>query len=189
LTAGQQPSTRLKEVQGILTVRLSVVRELLTVGDVLKTAGQKIEGVQGRFVQILQIARNGDTLELRAQIQPQGTDVAGAVPFRVVRSRNGLIMRKTGEESMVVLSLHDAAGATVKPLRSERKLTPNPQGGLLIEFHQVYPVTKGQAGPLWLSCRGPRALVVDIPFTLRDVPISPAALPARLPPPANPYLP
>jgi len=98
-------------------------------------------------------------------------------------------MQKVGEESMATLSLHDGTGATVKPQRSERKLTPNPQGGLLIDFHQVYMVKANQLGPLWLTCRGPELLAVDIPFTLRDVPISPAALPPRQAPPTKPATP
>src|SRR5262249_44905630 len=129
LTVAAKPSTRLKEVQGTLTVRLSVVRDLLTVGDILKLTGQQIKGEHGRFVRILQVTRKDDALELHAQIQPQANDASGML-FRVVRSKTGaLIMRKMSAESMAVLSLHDSAGELAKPLSSERTLTPNPQGG------------------------------------------------------------
>jgi hypothetical protein len=182
LTAGQRPPTRLKEVQGVVTVELSLVRELLAVDDVVKAAGQVVDGQEGRFVKVLRAARTGDTLELQVLLQPQGA--AGTLPFQVVRDRRGiLVMRRTGQESSATLALRDAAGNALTPRSSERTLTPNPAGGLLVEFRQVYALPAGQKGPLRLSCSGARAVAVDIPFTLRDVPISPDALPVPTSPP------
>ena len=49
----------------MVTVELSLVRELLAVDDVLKAAGGWWTAGKGEFVKVLQADRTGDTLELR----------------------------------------------------------------------------------------------------------------------------
>jgi len=90
------------------------------------------------------------------------------------------------------LDLLDATGAVLKPLKRERTLTPNPQprgGGLLLEFTLVYALAPGAPEPSRLVWTGARPTLLDVPFALRDVPVSPAALPTRQPPLRNPYQP
>src|SRR5262249_21347879 len=99
LTPGKQPSAKLKEVAGILTVRVSATRPLFAVEDVLKAEGKTVRDASGRTLQVLQASRSGDSFEVRVQVQPQGT--GGAGPLQVVKGRRGVVwMRGSAQESL-----------------------------------------------------------------------------------------
>ncbi|MCI0462228.1 MAG: hypothetical protein L0Z62_35190 [Gemmataceae bacterium] len=179
LTAGKLPSTKLKEIEGVVTVRVQAIRPVLVIDDVLKAEGKTVRDNAGRYGQVMQVSRDGAALEVRVQMQPQGTDGA-AGGFQVVRNRKGVVwMRGSSREALAEMALADAKG-NVLARTSRRALVPNPKGGLLLEFMLRYTPTAGAQPPSRLVCSGPATVAVDVPFTLRDVPIAPEALPVPL---------
>jgi hypothetical protein len=193
LVAGKKASSRLKEVRGTLTARVLATGPLLTVENVLRAEGKTFHGKGGPMLKVTRVARDGTRLTLHVQAQPRTADGGGGTPFQVVRDPKGrLLMQGSGVGAASDLDLLDAAGTVLKPLKRERTLTPNPQpraGGLLLEFTLVYALAPGAPEPSRLVWTGPRATLLDVPFTLRQVPVSPAALPTRQPPLRNPYMP
>ncbi len=186
LTAGKLPSTKLKEIEGVVTVRVQAIRPVLVIDDMLKAEGKTVRDSAGRYAQVMQISREGEAVEVRVQMQPQGTDGA-AGGFQVVRNRKGVVwMRGSDREALAEMALLDAKG-NVLARTTRRALVPNPKGGLLLEFVLRYTPAAGAPGPSRLVCSGPVAVAVDVPFTLRDVPIAHEALPSAPLSPDNPY--
>jgi hypothetical protein len=173
LTAGKKPSARLKEVRGVLTIQVPVVRELLTVDGIETAEGKTFEGDQGRSLKVLKVRRAGGALTLRVQVRPNGLGTAGITPFQVVRTPRGrLVMRGQQGEPLIAFTLEDREGTTIRPEASRRTLLPNRGGGLLLEYEVTFALKAGAAAPGRLVCRGPRLTALDIPFTLQDVPLT-----------------
>jgi hypothetical protein len=139
-------------------------------------------------VRVLRAQHSNAKLELRLQVRAPG-EAPGRLPFQVVRARPGvLVMRGLDQGGKATVALRDASGGVLKPRSARESLCPNPNGGgLLQEFDLVYTLTAGAPAPRRLVVSGPQSAPVDIPFTLRDVPISPEALPTRQLLPVNPY--
>jgi hypothetical protein len=81
-------------------------------------------------------------------------------------------------DPLVGFALEDMEGAPVRPLTSRRTSVPNRGGGLLLVYEVTFPLRAGQPVPGRLVCRGPRLTALDIPFTLRDVPLTTRGTPA-----------
>jgi hypothetical protein len=184
LAAGKQPSARLKEVRGVLTIQVPVVRELLTVDGIAEAEGKTFEGDHGRSVKVVQVKRTAGALTLRVQVRSKGAGGASSIPLQVVRTPKGqLVMRGRQRDPLVGFTLEDAEGNPVRPLNSRRNSAPNRGGGLLLEYEVTFPLKAGQPVPGRLVCRGPRLTALDIPFTLRDVPLTTRGTPANSPVP------
>lgn len=187
LSPGKLPSARLKEVEGIVTVRLPTTRKLLVVNDVLQSQGTTVRDDSGRFATVLRVTRDAGAIEVCVRVQPQGGQ--GAAGFQVVRNRKGVLwVRGTDRSPLAEMALLDAKG-NVLARTTKRALIPNPNGGLLLEFVVRCPLTPGAPEPARLVCSGPVVVSLDVPFTLRDVPVSANALPAVAISPGNPYMP
>ncbi len=172
LAACKQPSARLAEVRGVLTIQLPVVRELLTVDALPEAEGKVFTGEHGWSLKVLQVSRTAEALTLRVRVSATGAGAAG-VPLQVVRTPKGqLILRGRQRDALVGFALEDAEGNPVRPLTSRRTAVPNPGGGLLLDYEVAFPLRAGQAVPPRLVCRGQCLTALDIPFTLRDVPLT-----------------
>jgi hypothetical protein len=187
LAAARQPSARLKEVRGVLTIQLPVVRELVTVDGITEAEGKTFEGDHGRSLKVMRVTRSAEALTLRVQVRSNGAGGAGSIPFQVVRTPKGqLVMRGRQRDPLVGFTLEDAEGSPVRPLSSRRTSVPNRGGGLLLEYEVTFPLQAGQPVPGRLVCRGPRLTALDIPFTLRDVPLTTRRTSANSPTTSDP---
>src|SRR5262249_31612234 len=139
-------------------------------------AGKEFPDAAGRSLKVVKVVREKGSLTLEVQVKGPGS--AGA--FRVVRGPKGVLVMRNGQrEGALRLALRDAAGKTWQPEAHREVYAPNRgAGGLVVSVRATFRLKPGQAGPLHLLCTGPRPVVIDIPFTLRDVPLS-----APLPPP------
>ncbi len=170
VAAGKKAAARLKEVEGVLTARILAAGPLVTVDNVLKAEGRTVIGPGGEMMKLTRARRDGPTLTLHVEARPSAS--SGAAPFHVVRSPKGVLLMQGGvQTAKSSLDLLDAAGTPLKPVSRERRLNPDPRGGLVLEFTLVYTLRPGQPPPSHLVWTGPRVLPVDIPFLLRDVPV------------------
>jgi hypothetical protein len=175
LPAGKQPAARLREVRGFVSVQVSTVRELLSVDLTQLAQGKEFTDANGRSLKVLKFARDNESLTLEVQVKAQSG--AGGGAFHVVRDRKGVLVMRGGRRDAVVgLALQDSAGTTWQPEANRQGYLPSPAGGGLLANAAVrFRLKPGQLAPVRLICSGPRPLVIDLPFTLRGVPLSPPA--------------
>jgi hypothetical protein len=184
LVPGKQPATRLREVQGRLVAQVPVSRQLLAVDNVLKAEGKTIEGTQGQSLKILKATRTAESLRLHVRLKRLGS---GGTVFQVTRTPKGTLVMRGGQNGPPFgFALQDAGGSLLPLLTSRQLYLPNHGGGgLVMEFQLTFALKSGQPLPERLVCRGPVPTLLEVPFTLRDVPLS-AAPPAGGLPSAKP---
>jgi hypothetical protein len=194
LKKGDRPSAKLTELSGIVSVRvLAPVAELASVGNVLKAEGETVKGKAGVTLKIAELAREEDgsvtvSADLRCTTDaiPVGPGIPtsyGRGPGQAMRVRalggvrNVVIQQNdpsipSDATSFVGLELHDSAG---KPYRLHKVTTHN--GNIVgdAQSHFVVlnfgPAEKGQGEPAALVFKASHWVTVDVPFTLKDVPV------------------
>ncbi len=170
---GVKSSRVLKELSGALIVLLEAAPEtLISVPDLGGAVGKKFTGPQGTWVRVAEVARDGGNVAVRVEVSPLPHDLDdGSRPAElalniVVNGRRlGEPQHLLGDRNFRVL---DAAG---RPLRATSavytgKSTATSQEYLLA-FH---PDRKTGEGVRFLF-RDRRSAILEIPFTLRDVPL------------------
>jgi hypothetical protein len=174
LTPGNRPAARLREVQGHLIVQAPVSRQLLAVDRLLQAEGKTFDGTRGQSLEVLQAQRADDTLRLRVRLRAHGGDLT----FHVARTRKGsLVMRGGQGRTLIGFVLQGMDGATLRPQACEQAYFPNRGvGGLRMEFQLTFALKAGQAVPDRLICNGPVPTLIEVPFTLRDVPLAAAPI-------------
>jgi hypothetical protein len=173
LKPGKLAAKTLKEVQGVLTAEVATKQLLVQVADLHKAAGQDFAGRDGSAVKVLNVQRQGEHLLVRLQVRsPSAAPVAGG-GVRVVKAKNRVLIidgppppSATGQFTVTV-----AKGVAVSPVESGQWVVENNQGGLDLQYQLKFHLPDQCAGPVELRYSGPRLLMVDIPFTLRDVPL------------------
>jgi hypothetical protein len=179
LARGDKPSKVLKELRGTLSAQVQTpLQPLITVDQVLLAVGQTFKGPDGESLKVVEAGRQPDGLmRLRIQVEGpiQGQVILGRGGFRVNRvvvmnggGRIGVNREWDGGSS--TLSLLDATGKSVPLVRAESNLVPS--GTSVAQEHQLsYQPAAVQSEPAALVYRGRRTVVLDIPFTLKDVPL------------------
>jgi hypothetical protein len=173
LVAGKQSATRLREVQGRLVVQVPVPRQLVTVDNLLKAEGKTIGGAPGQSLKVLKITHTAEALRLQVQLIRNGS--AGTT-FQVTKTPKGALVMRGGQSGPPIrFALHDTSGAVLPPQTSWQTYLPKRgAGGLVVEFQFSFALKPGQPLPDRLVCRGPVPTLLEVPFTLRDVPLSAA---------------
>jgi hypothetical protein len=171
LKPAAKPSKMLKEVHGTIAARVEAPAEpLMTVDNILKAAGKRVEGPDGGFLKVLDVTLGDDAYAIRLQLQaPGGQLLMGGPPFArrgrvvVVRDSSG-----AGGDG-TVFSIIDAKG---KPMPLER--IQGQAGRRLVgprEYTLFFTPGRGQPKPAKLVYSGRRSVVIEVPFTLKDVPL------------------
>jgi hypothetical protein len=178
LKLGDKPSRTLKEVEGVILAQVQTPpKVLLTVDKILKAAGQTVKNADGKQIKILDIKNltNG-TVVLRLQLE----DVVGApgmIAFnrRGVMRINGVVVRKgfvAGETQTSALdssfTLLDANGHSFRLENHSEGITAN-GNTICWEMELTYRPHEGQGEPVKLVYSGRRWVVIEVPFTLKDV--------------------
>jgi hypothetical protein len=186
LRLGQEPSRLLKELKGRLSAQVQTpVQELIVVDDIMQATGKTYQGAEGENLRVVDV--NGQTngqVRLRVQLDVplfQGGGAAGAIAMngavlranRVVfngRPFRGAVAQDLNEADGLVWTVRDAQGREFKGTPTGQDLAAG-ANGLATQWQLSFQLGKDHAEPLQLICSGRRTALVEIPFTLKDVPL------------------
>jgi hypothetical protein len=175
LRKGGRPAGRLTELTGTASVRLlTTLQPVATIANVLRAAGQTNRADDGTLVKITEIKQEG---EGRLKI---GLDLENPVPSDgpVFFGRGWRHLQLFGlggpEEDYTgvrqVLCLLDSQGHLVRMTRVDN-LSDGSAGPECIRLSLTFQAAPGQAEPSRLILQGRRSLVLEVPFSLREVPL------------------
>jgi len=190
LTLGRKPSTVLKELSGVATVKMQTATQpIATIDNILTARDKSAKGADGSFLKVVEVkAEEGGRLVLQIKVDQAQQEGANFNPW----GWRNMMWRGQQDGSDVdnsvstgSLVLFDARGHLVRLVAKE----PIPDdNGLLEEYRFVYQLVKGQPDPTKLVLQGRRAVTIDVPFTLKDVSLKAApgtSKPAAPPPPSQ----
>ncbi len=159
-------STTLQELSGTVTARvLGEALPLLRVPDVLEAAGKTVKGTAGGSIRVLAVNKERDGRgSLRLEVELPGGPVA------VIAGGGDRVLLEdfhAADSRQNELSLVDRDGNRVRPL-TLRLLSKGPRN---FELHLSYLVGAGQPAPSKLVLSESKSVRVDLPFTLKNVPL------------------
>jgi hypothetical protein len=173
LRAGAKSAKKLAEVSGTVSALVLLPAEkMLTVDDILKAAGKSTDGVAGSAVKVVEVTKEESGLiRLRAHVQPPVSEMADGTPLYFT-TRVIVRGQMVGDEPAALhgagYSLLDDKGQAYQFVDVE---TPSTRGGGPREVILTFLQKKGQGEPAQLEFRARRGVVIDVPFTLKDVPL------------------
>lgn len=173
LRPASKPGARLKELRGTLALQVKTPPEtLLTVDQLLRSAGRGVTGRDGSAVKVTDIRREDGKLRLQVEVAvPSSDPVLGGVPARIVLSTRGLWSgwAEPPGRGAQGLSLFDAAGRMLPVEVREGRGAAG--AGSAREYVLTCPVGPNQEEPERLVLAVPRSVTVEVPFVLRDIPL------------------
>jgi hypothetical protein len=181
LQSGILPTKRLKEVSGTIAAQVQTpLQPLITVDNLLKSAGQIFRGAEGESLKIVELTRQPDgTVRLRLEVeQPMPISMLGG-GAAILRGNRAIAMNGRGRGGIVRdlnvggppnLTLSDAAGQPIPLEVTESELTAA-GSGMTQRLLLVYRRSESQPEAAKLVLHGRRTLLLEVPFTLLDVPI------------------
>jgi hypothetical protein len=168
LRKGEQEARSLKEVSGTLTASIqSPPLEVVVVKDPLKAQGRTFAGEFKGSIKVLKAANDGGALRLVIDVTPPEKVVPDHNPHKLV-TRTVLPFSKdagplfTGPVNGLAL-ISDNGVVLACHLKLQR--------GSTSEFEIVCPPDREAGAPARLVFLARKAATVDIPFTLKDVPL------------------
>jgi hypothetical protein len=174
-----QPSKRLKELDGAIALRaLTAPEPLVTVDNVLQAAGQSVKGDDGSTVRPTEIQHQGDgQIKLQVEVAPAPRDlILDGLPARVVMAATRGVRRGPVPGMLVPpavaaaqLALLDAKGRKIPLVDSSSPALS--ADGKTWEFTLLYRPSPGQGEPSRLIYTGRRCATVEVPFSLKDIPL------------------
>ena len=178
LKLDKDSAKKLRELRGTISAQVQTPPEpLMKVDDVVKAVGQAVNGPDGHALKVLEAERRPDgELKLRVEVQtPSPAGMRGMVfvrGARFLRVNNGqmVIMDSAGSSTPKGLAVQDAAGKNLPVTRMETRTSQ--RGNELVQEYQLS--CKGPANatePARLVYTGQRTTVIQVPFTLTDVPL------------------
>jgi hypothetical protein len=187
LKLGEKKAKTLKELSGHISAQLlAAPQALITVEDVLKAAGKKVKGVGGGGeIEMVSCEKQADgsyKVQFRMEQPPnfipapfQGpvapginnggggvVQIGGVGGRRVIRS----VANTHGLPALV-----DAKGRSLQLSQVPTRMYRGGFGVLTMEVTMVFRQNDGQGEPAQLVLHGQRNISVQVPFTLRDVPL------------------
>jgi hypothetical protein len=174
LKMGNKASTVLKELSGVATIKMhSATEAIATVDRIMDARNQSVRASDGSSVKIVDVQRQeGGKLVIQVKIDSAQTE--GAVNPWGWNPRFGMRMYNDGTEggdgavSTGTLVLFDARGHLVRLVHKEQIPDEN---GMSEEYKFTYQPAKGQPEPAKLVLQGRRPVSINVPFTLKDVPL------------------
>lgn len=172
LALARKPSSVLKELSGVATVKMQTsTQAIATVENILKAGGKSVKGSDGSFLKVVEVkSEEGGKLTLHVQVDQAPQEAANFNPWGFRRMFwPGMHGDDGGADNSVStgqLVLFDARGHLVRLVSKE--MIPD-ENGVTEEYNFVYQIAKGQPEPAKLVLQGRRAVTIDVPFTLKDV--------------------
>ncbi|MCI0738493.1 MAG: hypothetical protein L0Y72_05570 [Gemmataceae bacterium] len=184
LKAGEKEAKSLKELSGTLTAQVLIPSEtLLSVDNVLKSAGQTTKGKNGDAVHVTSIDKmdNGDyKVQLRLENAP-GQNAFGALNGAVqiqmqLQVQGNIVIEGAGAPAPFANTpglpdLVDAKGNKYKIKQIPARRMNFNNGVATQELTIVYGGGEGQGEPVRLLVTGPRMANITIPFAFKNVPL------------------
>jgi hypothetical protein len=164
LKKGAKAAKSLQEITGSVTAQvLGQSRPLVTVANVLESSGKTVKGAEGGSIRLLDVTKERDgRFNLRLEVDlPDGKPMGGA------NGRDRVVLGDGGmNSSRHELTLEDKDGHLLTPFGMRV------QGGAKgVEFTLTYLPQKGQGEPAKLVLTESKSVAVEVPFTLKDVPL------------------
>jgi hypothetical protein len=186
LEQADRPAKRLQELSGVLAAQVRTAPEaIFSVDNILKAAGQSIRGDGGGKMTVTQVtpADNGEVaLQIELELPPEVAPVAGGGMESLVlpgpggrrggagfQGRAG-ITRALAASPVIGFRLLDDKGA-VLPLNLQQVTGKAEDETVTWQVTLAHKKEAGQGEPAKLAFFGSRTLTLDIPFTLKDVPL------------------
>jgi hypothetical protein len=178
LKVGDQPSKSLKELHGTLNGRVTSMPEvILESRDVTKVTGETIPGKDGVSLRVQKIARNDGQIAVEVDLDtPPSSDApvqlfVGNGRRRVV---NRLLLNRIrlndDQPSVQLLQLEDATGNAATLVGVECSIVAN-ASTITQHGRLTFELPEKETGPYHFVLRARRTLAVEVPFTLRQVPL------------------
>jgi hypothetical protein len=182
LRTGRLPAGVIKELEGIVSAQAQTpVEALVTVESPLEAAGKTVQGPHGGWLKVLEASREpGGRVNLRVQLQPPAQEAVesgqAAWGGRGRMWRMNRVVFWGGQEGgpTADLELRSADGQPFQRLDGGNGPGPG-WGGMPVqnqgpqEYRLVFQPNAGQGEPVQLIYRGRRTVIVEVPFTLKDV--------------------
>jgi hypothetical protein len=179
LKLGDKPSRTLKEIEGVVLAQVQTPpRTLLTVDKILKSAGQTNKNADGNQLKILDVKhKTGGAVMVRLQLEdplPPGMiafNRRGVMRINGALAKRGMVVSESqssgGDASFALL---DANGQSFRQEERNDSLSTNGRS-ICWEIELTYRPHEGQGEPAKLVYSGRRWVVIEVPFTLKDVPV------------------
>jgi hypothetical protein len=178
LKLADKPSHRIKSVDGILIGQMLTPPEnLISISDVLKSAGRTFQGSDGSVLKITDASRD-DRGVIKLDIEYRGPP-GNELPALILGGKNRRVMNqmliwqvraKGRAPAIPKFQLEDSAGRAFDLARyNEWSQVQGLDYSYSASLHFVPPASAGAPARLLLIDR--RTAIVEVPFTLRDVPL------------------
>jgi hypothetical protein len=194
LALGRKPSAVIKELSGVATIKMQTSTQVIaTIDRILDAREKSVKGSDGSFLKVIEVKREeGGKVEIHVKVEA-AQDEEAANNFNPWGWRGGMgwgMVNNGGGEnidssvSTGALMLFDGRGNLVRLVSKEQ--VPDENGSE--EYRFIYQVAKGQPEPAKLVLQGRRPVSIDVPFTLKDIPLRavPGAPKPAPPPPPQP---
>jgi hypothetical protein len=174
----------LGELTGTLSARVRTAPEVLvTINDVPKAVGKTSKSVDGHEVKVTECKREDDGLvkvkvELKSPLVAEAQDemirMGGRIRgFRGMQQDTTNIQLNKDDPNAVPFKLVNDNGQRLELVTGTMDVMGNNSASRV--FTLVYKPAPNDSGPARFEFIGRREVVVDVPFTLKDVPLVPKA--------------
>jgi hypothetical protein len=178
LKAGEQPTTSLSRLEGIVIAQMQTPFEpIIAVEPILQAPGRTFKTRDGLTLKIIDVHRETqDRVRIEVGLQdPTATRVAfagrRALPGNRILLGNGQAIMETPTPSpWTSFSLLDGKGHRYA-LRGVENRLQGQINGISQESSMTYVRNPGEGEPAKFVFSGQRTVIVEIPFKLKDVPV------------------
>jgi RNA polymerase sigma factor (sigma-70 family) len=170
---GERAAKSLAEISGTITAQVAEEsKPIVTVDDILKATGKTIAGADGGSITVLDVSRGpGGQITVRFELTPPANLVPVGQSLRVSRSVGRVVMNQAGaaapDSTYHELSLVDGRGVLLQPVALGYQMVV----GKANEFSVTWQPEPGQGEPAKLVFALGKSVAIDVPFTLRNVPL------------------
>jgi hypothetical protein len=172
LRKGEKPAKTLNEVAGTSVALVQTPHQLLVrVDDILKAAGKTVKIAQGGHVKVVEVAHKDGEVRLKLNVESPPTSLDDGVkpPINATVIINGEeVGKRKNPLSARSFTLLDGKG---KPFTIAKATDTGVRVGLASEVELIFRPDDGQGTPASFLYQGRRTALVEVPFTLRDVPL------------------
>jgi hypothetical protein len=173
LQRGEKPAKMLTELNGTLVALVQSAPEVLvSVDNPQKAVGQQVSNGEAGL-KVLEMTKSDDglyTVRFLVESPPRGVEdgTAGATNGFVMI--NGRVVNGTNDEPLSAqnFALLDDKG---KPLEVVRATNTGKRAGSARELELAFRPAEGQGEPARLVYTGRRTSIIEVPFTLKNVPL------------------
>jgi hypothetical protein len=180
LKKNEASAKALREIRGVIFAQVQTPNEPVIKADkILQAESRTFKGPENSYLKVHEARKtDGGQIKLRVTVRaPSMSDEAtammgGAIFVRRFNGRMAFIAQQEAENvAAQSLSLQDANGRSYHLVSAEETAQANAME-VTQEFHLVFQSRQGLGEPAYLVYTGHRLVTVEIPFTLKNVPLS-----------------